>query len=56
MDAVKTAKIVKTIVQFALGLICGYLLIMAYQMYQENRVISIQSDGKTPVLETVVGY
>ena len=55
MDTLKTTKMIKTVVQFALGLLCGYLILLAFNAYQ-TKAVGIQSDGKTPVLKTVVGY
>jgi hypothetical protein len=49
------SKKVKTVIQFALGILCGYLLLLAFSAYQ-SKAVATANQNQTPVLETVVGY
>lgn len=54
MEAETKHKLIKNIVQFSLGLLCGYLILVAFNAYQTK--IDSQNSKNPPVLETVVEY
>lgn len=52
MEKLKNNKKIKMIIQFSLGLLCGYLMLMSWDSFHQKRNI----EDKPVILETVISY